>query len=618
VTELALVKPAAATLALPHPPPPPASPYVVVPDESLAAPDPVEGVAELIDRSIGALRAQWTLGIAPDALGAAFADWWLHLASAPGRQLLLAVKAARKWQRFADYAVRTVTQGGEGRPCIEPLPQDRRFVAPEWCGPPFGLYQQAFLLTQQWFDAAARNNDGVTPHHEAVVRFVMRQILDMFAPSNFIATNPLVQKRLRESGGMSMVHGLQLFADDWQRLLRRQPPTGTEDFLVGRDLAITPGKVVFRNDLIELLQYTPTTANVRPEPVLIVPAWIMKYYILDLSPENSLVRALVAAGFTVFVISWRNPGGELRNTGLDDYRRHGVEAALAAVTAITGAPRVHGCGYCLGGTLLGIAAAAMARSGDRRLATLTFLAAQTDFTEPGELGLFIDHAQVRFLENLMWQQGYLDSRQMGGAFQMLRSADLVWSRGVQTYLLGERAPITDMMAWNADGTRMPYAMHSDYLRHLFLHNELAEGRYRVGDRTISLTDIEAPLYVLGTEHDHVAPWRSVWKLLDLTECEARFVLASGGHNAGIITPPGPAAEASHAHFRSLDHGDGAHHADPARWFESAELQPGSWWPDWFEWLARHSGPPGPPPPTGRADAGYPVLGNAPGRYVLQH
>jgi polyhydroxyalkanoate synthase len=579
-----------------------------------AGPDPVEGVAELIDRSLGAMLAQWTQGIAPDALGMAFADWWLHLARAPGHQLLMMVKAARKWQRLADYTARAVAQGGEAQRCIEPLPQDRRFASPEWDRLPFGLYQQAFLLGQQWLDAAVRDGAGMTPHHAAVVRFVMRQMLDMFAPSNVIATNPVVLERFAATGGMSLFDGMRLLTEDWQRLLRRQPPPGTEAFAVGRDLALTPGKLVFRNELVELLQYAPTTATARPEPLLIVPAWIMKYYVLDLSPENSLIRHLVAAGFSVFAISWRNPGPEQRDLGMDDYRREGVMAALAAVVAITGASRVHGCGYCLGGTLLAITAAAMVRDGDRRFASLTFLAAQTDFTDPGELGLFIDDAQVRFLEDMMWQQGYLDSRQMGGAFEMLRSADLVWSRGVQTYLLGKRPPVTDLMAWNADGTRMPYRMHSEYLRQLFLQNALAHGSYRVDGRTISLGDIDVPIYVLATEKDHVAPWRSVWKLLGLTESEARFVLASGGHNGGIVAPPGHAG----LHHRFLDRPVGAPHADPEHWLGIAPTVSGSWWSNWFDWLAQRSGAAGGLPPMGRPEAGLPVLGDAPGRHVLQH
>lgn len=596
------------------PGPPPVCP------EALAGPDPIEGVAELMDRSIGALVAQMTNGIAPDALGVAFADWALHLASAPGRQLLLMAKAARKWQRLGDYAVRAAAQDAEARWCIEPLPQDHRFDAAEWQRLPFGLYQQAFLLGQQWFDAAARDNAGVTPHHEMVVRFVMRQLLDMVSPSNFPATNPVVQQRVLATGGMNLVEGLRLFAEDWQQLVRRHPPVGAEAFVVGRDLAVTPGKVVFRNDLIELLQYAPTTATAHPEPVLFVPAWIMKYYVLDLSPDNSLIRQLVAAGFTVFAISWCNPGAEYRNIGMDGYRRDGVLAAMAAVAAITGATRMHGCGYCLGGTLLAIVAAAMARDNDRRFASLSFLAAQVDFSEPGEIGLFIDNAQVHFLENMMWQQGYLDSRQMGGAFEMLRSADLVWSRGVQAYLLGERAPMTDLMAWNADGTRMPYAMHSEYLRRLFLQNDLAEGRYLVGGQPVSLGAIDVPIYVLATEKDHVAPWRSVWKLLHLTEAPARFVLASGGHNGGIVAPPGQPGQPGQPglHFRTLDRAIGMAEADPERWLDGAVVNDGSWWRDWFGWLGDHSAAAAGLPPLARPEAGLPALAEAPGSYVLQH
>ncbi|AKH43771.1 polyhydroxyalkanoate synthase [Altererythrobacter atlanticus] len=323
---------------------------------------------------------------------------------------------------------------------------------------------------------------------------------------------------------------------------------------------------------------------------------------------------MVDQGYTVFAISWRNPGPEQRNLDMESYRRDGVMRAVEAVTDITGAESVHACGYCLGGTLLAIAAAAAARDGDKRFHSLTFLAAQTDFSEPGEIGLFIDEAQVRFLENQMWQQGYLDSSQMGGAFQMLRSADLVWSRGVQDYLLGERAPVNDLMAWNADGTRMPYAMHSQYLRQLFLENALARDRFRVGGSTISLEEISAPSYVLGTEKDHVAPWHSVWKIHTLTDCDLRFVLTSGGHNGGIVSPPGH----PHRHYRGLTRNGGKRHADPDAWLASAEVTEGSWWTDWARWLDQHSGEPVAARKPGNARKGYPALEDAPGRYVLKH
>ena len=349
-------------------------------------------------------------------------------------------------------------------PVIEPLPQDQRFSSPAWGQWPFNLYYQSFLLFQQWVQNATTGVRGVSPHAEQVVTFLGRQDLDRFAPTNFIATNPEVLAATCVKGGPTWSGARSNFVEDWWRAVLGQKPAGAEAFAVGKAVAVTPGKVIYRNRLIELIQYAPTTPDVHAEPVLIVPAWIMKYYILDLSPQNSLVKFLVDKGHTVFMISWKNPGPDDRDLGMDDYRTLGVMEALKAVAAVVPGRKVHAVGYCLGGTMLSIAAAAMARDSDDRLRSMTLFAAQTDFTEPGELALFIDETEVAFLEDVMWDQGFLDSRQMGGAFQLLRSNDLIWSRVVHDYYLGERQPMNDLMAWNADGTRLPYRMHSEYLR----------------------------------------------------------------------------------------------------------------------------------------------------------
>jgi polyhydroxyalkanoate synthase len=339
----------------------------------------------------------------------------------------------------------------------------------------------------------------------------------------------------------------------------------------------------------------------------------MKYYILDLSPENSLVKYLVDHGHTVFMISWKNPGPEDRDLGMEDYRTLGLMSALNAVSAIVPGRKVHAAGYCLGGTLMAIAAAAMARDGDDRLASLTLFAAQTDFTDAGEIMLFIDESQVTFLEDLMWDKGYLENRQMSGAFQLLRANDLFWSRIIHDYFFGDRQALNDLMAWNADSTRLPYRMHSEYLRKLFLNNDLAHDRYEVGGKPVALSDIRVPVFMVGTTKDHVAPWRSVYKFNISADAEVTFVLASGGHNAGIVTPPGYPNRS----YRMGTRSEGAHYVDPESWEATAHLREGSWWLGWDRWLDERSGEPVSPPPLGAPEQGYPALGNAPGLYVLE-
>jgi polyhydroxyalkanoate synthase len=592
------------------PSPPLASPPPTPACDGETADGPVGEPGEGFDRWLHAQLARLTAGVSPPALLLAYADWLSHLALSPAKQAQLLHKAWRKLHRLALYLPHA---GDPGSPCcIEPLPQDKRFAADAWRQWPFNAGSQAFLLGQQWWHNATTGVRGVSRHHEDVVTFITRQMLDIASPSNFVPTNPEVLRRTAETLGANLAAGWANWCEDWERALAGRPPAGSEAYRVGHEVAATPGKVVLRNALVELIQYTPTTAQVHPEPVLIVPAWIMKYYVLDLQPQDSLVKYLVDRGHTVFCVSWKNPGDAERDFGMDDYLRMGLFDTLDAVGAIVPGAKVHAAGYCLGGTLLAIGAAALASRNDERLATLTLLAAQTDFSEPGEIGLFIDDAEVTFLEDVMFDRGYLTREQMAGSFQLLRSNDLVWSRHVREYLMGERAPMTALMAWNVDATRMPYRMHSEYLRGLFLGNDLAAARFRVAGRPVSLTDIRAPVFCLGTGTDHVAPWRSVYKLHLLTDTEVTFALTTGGHNAGVVSAPGHPRRSYRVHTQA--HGD--KYLDPEQYLAQANAKPGSWWPEWQRWLAGHSSAPVSPPRTGAPERGLFVLGDAPGRYVL--
>jgi len=542
-----------------------------------------------IDRMLFAHLGRFTLGLSPAVLILAYLDWLVHLGFAPGKKTELVEKSLRTMLRFAIYARQAATDPNTP-PCIEPLPQDRRFAGVDWQRWPFNLYSQAFLLTQQWWHNATTGIHGMSRRSEDVVSFAGRQVLDIFSPSNIGVTNPEVLKATLEQGGMNLARGIQNFVEDWERAIQGQRPVGAEAFQVGKTVGLTPGKVVFRNRLFELIQYAPATDAVAAEPVLIVPAWIMKYYILDLSPHNSLVKYLVDHGHTVFMISWKNPDADARDLGMDEYRTLGVMEALQAISAIVPEHKVHAVGYCLGGTLLAIAAAAMARDDDDRLRSLTLLAAQTDFHEGGELMLFINESQVGFLENIMWEQGYLDTKQMAGAFQLLRSNDLIWSTAVREYLLGQREAMTDLMAWNADATRMPYRMHSEYLRGLFLNNDLADGHYEVGGRPIAVRDIRVPIFAVGTIWDHVAPWRSVYKIHLLSETDVTFVLTNGGHNAGIVSEPGHRGRRYQITTRRATD----KYLDPEIWQATAPQQEGSWWAAWEAWPAPSSSAASPP------------------------
>jgi polyhydroxyalkanoate synthase len=455
---------------------------------------------------------------------------------------------------------------------------------------------------------------GVDDYNSQLLGFAVRMVLDATSPTNYLASNPELLALTASEKGQNLVRGLKHLLEDIERTVKGGAPAGTEDFEVGKTIAVTPGKVVFRNDLIELIQYEPATKDVHAEPLLIVPAWIMKYYILDLSPRNSMVKYLVDKGHTVFMVSWLNPDASNRDVGMDDYIDKGFRAAVDAVSAIVPRRKIHAVGYCIGGTLLTIGAAALARDKDERLASITMFAAQADFSEPGELAFFINPSQLTMLEAMMHRKGVLESKQMGGAFAMLRAQDLLWKPMVDQYLKGKRGSMVDLMAWNADGTRMPWRMHTEYLYRLYLDNELATNRFPVDGKLIRLSDIRVPMFVVGTETDHVAPWKSVYKVDNLVRSDdVTFLLTSGGHNAGIIS--GPVHPRRHYRIRTRRLSDP--HLAPDDWMETATRHEGSWWPAWQQWLAAHTNGKGKPPAMGAPRKGYEILEDAPGQYVRQ-
>ncbi|CEP36398.1 MULTISPECIES: PHA/PHB synthase family protein [unclassified Halomonas] len=589
----------------------------VTESDTAAEDNAVSTFYQTIDQSAHRAVAKATSGLAPSVLAVAWIDWAVHLSVSPGKQLQLMSSAMRNAQTLWTQVLASPMRGPQMLASQasgdEPDTLDRRFADQRWRQYPFNILSQAHRQYWQWWQEAMTGVHGVAPAHEDLMAFVTGLMIDTASPSNFAFTNPQVIAATVEEKGQNVVRGAKQLAEDVYRKTGKAQPAGPQPFEVGRNLAVTPGKVVFRNDLIELIQYTPSTETVRPEPIFIVPAWIMKYYILDLSKTNSLVQFLVAQGFTVFIVSWKNPDAEDRELGMDEYRQLGIMEAIDAVQAITHAPKLHAVGYCLGGTLLAIAAATMARDGDERFATVTFLAAQIDFTEAGPLRLFINDAQVTMIEDMMSETGYLSSDQMAGAFALLRARDLIWAPAIQRYLLGLQGHSFDLMAWNADATRMPSRMHSEYLRWLFLNNDLAEGRYQVDSKAIAVTDIRAPIFAVGTEDDHVAPWRSVYKLHLLVNADVTFVLTSGGHNAGIVSEPGH----HNRHFRIADTDADASYRSPDTWCSDTETQAGSWWPAFTDWLEKQSGDPIAPPPLGARSGRYAALCDAPGTYVKQ-
>jgi polyhydroxyalkanoate synthase len=578
---------------------------------SLPPPREAESATQRLDRLVHAGAATWTRGLSPVALSLAWADWAWHLAASPGRQMELGSLA---WQ-LAQDTLRVAAGAPEAEPHGD-IDDDPRFRHPAWAQWPFSGYRHGFrTLEAFWREAATL--PGMSAHHAAMAQFFARQWLGVMTPANWLPTNPVVLQDALDSGGSHLLQGTMNWLRDATGQADPDAAAQAARFVIGRDVAATPGQVVWRNRLIELIRYAPQTAKVHPEPVLIVPSWIMKYYILDLSPHNSLVAHLVRQGHTVYMLSWRNPDAADHELSMDDYLRLGVFDALRAIGGLHGTTRpVHATGYCLGGTLLAIAAAALAHhdagaivSGLPPLRSLTLLAAQTDFSEPGELGLFIDEGQIHLLDDITRGKGYLSGGQMAGSFQFLHSRELVWTRRMREYLMGEREQHTDLSAWNADATRMPARMHHEYLVALYLHNALAHGRYLVDGHAVSLSDVELPIFLVGTERDHISPWRSVYKLHQLCNAEITFVLTSGGHNAGIVSEPGH----PNRRYRIARRAAGGPRRDPARWQRDAEPHDGSWWPAWHAWLAERSSAPVPAKPIPARAA----ICDAPGGYVMQ-
>jgi len=538
---------------------------------------------------------------------------WMREMSDPARALQRATDFNAKlfsatmdtWREAANrfWGLEAPQDEEEGRP-------DKRFSAPDWEHNPFyETLKESYLLASEYLLKEAEETDGEDTAEQRRLKFHLKQFVDAMAPVNYLMTNPAALKRAFETGGASLAEGTRNLLADLQE--GRMSMTDANAFKPGENLAITPGKIVYRNELIELIQYEPTTEQVYETPVMFIPPWINRYYILDLQPKNSFVKYLVDQGFTVFMVSWKNPDASMEDTQFEDYMTKGPLAAAEAVRDITGSEKVNPVGYCVGGTLLAVALAWLAAGDDENpFGSPTFMVALQDFSEVGETEVFIDEPQIEFMEQQMMERGYLDNRKMANMFNLLRSNDLIWSVVVNNYLLGQKPPAFDLLYWNADGTRMARDSHSFYLRNTYLENNLVKpGKVGIKGRKIDLGKIEGDIYAVGAERDHIVPWYSAWKISRLTSGNVRFALANSGHIAGMINPP---HKGKGKHWIN-DEGDKA--ANAMEWRKNATEHEGSWWQDWKNWLEPHSGDKAPPPPMGSNT--YPPIEDAPGTYVTE-
>ena len=548
------------------------------------------------------------LGMAsPLAIGAAFFEMTARMMADPSRlvqaQLSLWNDYMTLWQRTAQRFL-----GGSTEPMIEPPQGDRRFRDAAWRDNTlFDFIKQSYLLTARWLQGTVRDVEGIDERTAHKVDFYTRQFVDALAPSNFLMTNPEALRATVESRGENLLNGLKNLLDDLERGKGRLAIRMTDlaAFRIGENIAVTPGKVVYQNDLIQLIQYAPTTETVNRRPLLIMPPWINKYYVLDLQPENSFIRWAVAQGHTVFVISWVNPDARLAAKTFADYLREGPLAALDAIYDATGEREANVIGYCLGGTLLAATLAYMAVKRDKRIKSATFLVTMVDFAEAGELSVFIDEEQIASLEARMNAKGYLEAHDMAQSFNMLRANDLIWSFVVNNYLLGKSPFPFDLLYWNADSTRMPAAMHSFYLRNMYQENRLIEpGGISLDGVPIDLGKVKTPAFLLSTREDHIAPWRSTYAATPIYKGPVKFVLSASGHIAGVVSPPG----GKYGHWENDNNPP-----TPEEWLEGAAQHPGSWWPAWQRWIGKYAG--GAVPARQPGDGQLTPIEDAPGSYV---
>ena len=508
-------------------------------------------------------------------------------------------EAGQRWLCLADPS------SAKGPPSTA---TDKRFAAPEWhTNPVYRTLQQIYLLASDWL-LQQGDVEGMDEAEQRRITFHLRQFVDAMSPTLMLLSNPAALQKAVETGGTSVAAGAANLIADLNA--GRLSMVDTEAFAPGRNLALTSGKVVHRNRLMELIQYAPTTKKVHKTPLLVLPPWINKYYILDMQPKSSLVRYLVEQGFTVFLISWKNPDGSMDEIGIEDYMDLGPLEASDVVREITGSPTVNAMGYCIGGTLLTMTLAVLAAKGDKRFNSASFMVSLQDFSRVGDTAVFMDEAGVDLIEQQMMERGYLDSREMSNMFNLLRSNDLIWANVVNNYLMGSKPPAFDLLYWNSDGTRMARAAHGWYLRNTYVENNLIKpGTITLKGEAIDLGRILQDTYAVGAEKDHIVPWDAAWRITQLFGGEVRFVRASSGHIAGIINPPGGKGT-----YWTRETGDSMV-STPEQWLQSASRHEGSWWPDWVEWLSSRSGRKGAPPQMGGSK--HPPLQDAPGTYVME-